>query len=137
MINNKCYYSLEASVSSTEIITLFAQLTEITTNMSKGQLVTASEFKWKITKIARASSNVSTCLTQTQNSSRALTALHAYNADRSSANLFLICSLFSLSAAVTRPVSGVHASLINLILAGTSDFSNRDCFAACIETWEN
>lgn len=54
----------------------------------------------------------------------------AYNCARSSSYVFLITSLLSLSAAVTRPDSGAHGSGISLTLAGVSNFSSRACFAA-------
>lgn len=55
-----------------------------------------------------------------------------YSVFRSSLNLVFICSLFSLSAAVTSPDSGVHGSGSNKIFAGISNFSSLAAFPACI-----
>lgn len=55
-----------------------------------------------------------------------------YNLARSSANVFLMTSLLSLRAAVTKPDSGVHTSESNLIFAGISNFSKR----AFLDSWK-
>lgn len=54
----------------------------------------------------------------------------AYNLARSSEKAFLMTSLLSLRAAVTRLDSGVHRVESNLIFAGISNFSRRAFFAS-------
>ncbi|KAL3840000.1 hypothetical protein ACJIZ3_024591 [Penstemon smallii] len=56
-----------------------------------------------------------------------------YSLARSSENFFLITSLLSFKAAVTRPDSGVQGSDSSLIFVGISNFSNRAVFAACMK----
>lgn len=57
--------------------------------------------------------------------------LQWYSFSRSSLNFALICSLFILRAAVTKPDSGVHGSNSNLIFEGISNLSSFAAFATC------
>ena len=52
--------------------------------------------------------------------------------ESSSEKTFLMTSLFSLWAAVTKPDSGVQDSESTLIFAGISNLSSRAFFASCV-----
>ena len=57
--------------------------------------------------------------------------LYKYNSFNSSANALFRLSLLSFSAAVTRPLSGVHGSGNSLIFPGISNFSNFAALPTC------